>query len=148
MPLNRTLRRVGTALAATAAFTLAGASMASAHHCYKDDWQAAAYAQQSTNQSPWMTLSDLGTAFLIGPDFAEKCGYVADVAVADWMAATDTDVEPLIHTRATVGSGAFYNKGMAPKPFSYLGDEDFGMLTMGIIEGMAACDSDWEMPEE
>ena len=146
MPRNRTMRRVGTALAATAAFTLAGASMASAHHCYKDDWQAAAYQQQASNKSPWMTLSDLGTAFLIGPALAEKCGYVADNVAADWMSANGVTVEPLIHMKATVGGGALYNSGTEPKPFSYLGEADFEQLTVGIIEGMADCDSSWTPP--
>ena len=45
--LHRTMRRAGTVLAATAAITLAGATMASAHHCYKEQWQEAAYQAQS-----------------------------------------------------------------------------------------------------
>lgn len=146
--LHRTMRRAGIALAATAAVTLAGSTMASAHHCYKDEWQAAAYEQLSNGRTAWMPLSDLGTAFLIGPDHAQQCGYVADEVVEQWMAANDVDKEPLIHMRATVGGGALYNSGKEPKPFSYLDDEDFGMLTMGIVEGMATCAPDWEMPME
>ncbi|HEX5969200.1 MAG TPA: hypothetical protein VFY88_12035 [Intrasporangium sp.] len=146
--LHRTVRRAGTVLAATAAITLAGSTMASAHHCYKNEWQAAAHEQLSNGRTAWMPLSDLGTAFLIGPDYAQQCGYVADDVVEQWMAANDVDTEPLIHMRATVGGGALYNSGKEPKPFSYLDDEDFGMLTMGIVEGMATCAPDWEMPME
>jgi len=146
--LHRTMRRAGTVLAATAAITLAGSTMASAHHCYKDQWQEAAYQAQSKGNTAWMPLSDLGTAFLIGPDFAQQCGYVADDAVQQWMAANGVTQEPLIHMRATVGGGALYNSGKEPKPFSYLDDDDFGMLTMAIVDGMATCAPDWEMPME
>lgn len=146
--LGRTLRRTGMVAATTAAFTLAGAGIASAHHCYKDDWQQAAYDRLSAGGTAWISLSDLGTMFLIGPEYAEQCGYVADDVVADWMAGTGTTQEPLIHSRATTGGGALYHKGKAPDPFQYLGDEDFMMLTMGIVEGMATCAPDWEMPAE
>ena len=146
--LHRTMRRAGTVLAATAAITLAGSTMASAHHCYKNQWQEAAHQAQSKGNSAWMPLSDLGATFLIGPDYAQQCGYVADDAVAQWMAAKGITQEPLIHTRATIGSGSYYTKGVAPRPISYLDDDDFGMLTMAIVDGMATCAPEWEMPME
>jgi hypothetical protein len=122
--------------------------MASAHHCYRDYWQPAAYEQHLTGNTPWMPLSDMGTMFLIGPDYAAQCGYVADEAVAAFMAERGLTQEPLIQSRATVGSGAYYKKGKEPKPFSYLTEEDFGMLTTAVIDGMATCAPDWEPPAE
>ena len=145
--LRTILRRSGTVAAATAAVTLAGSSMASAHHCYRDYWQPNAYAQHAKGNTPWMPLSDMGVMFLIGPDYAEQCGYVADDAVADFMAAHGMTQEPLIQSRATVGSGAAY-QGKAPKPFSYLSDEDFGELTMLVVQGMATCAPEWQLPAE
>ncbi|MDV3222636.1 hypothetical protein [Intrasporangium sp.] len=147
--LHRTLRRAGTALAATAAITLAGSTMASAHHCYKAEWEQAAYDQLSSGKTAaWLALSDLGTAFLIGPEYAEQCGYVADDVVADWMEMTGTEQEPLIHMRAVIGGGAYWNAGKSPTAIKFLTDEDFGALTVGIINGMATCAPDWEMPPE
>ena len=146
--LRTILRRTGTVAAAAAAITLAGSSVASAHHCYRDYWQPQAYEQHLKGNTPWVPLSDLGTMFIIGPEYAEQCGYVADDAVKDWMVANDVTQEPLIQSRATVGSGAYYKTGKEPKPFNYLSDEDFGMLTAAVVAGMADCDSDWEPPEE
>ena len=143
----RILRRTGTVVAAAAAIGLAGSTMASAHHCYRDYWQPQAYEQHLKGNTPWMPLSDMGTMFLIGPDYAAQCGYVADDAVAAFMAKRGMTQEPLIHSRATVGSGAAY-QGKAPKPFSYLTEEDFGALTVSVIEGMATCAPDWQPPAE
>jgi hypothetical protein len=145
--LRTILRRTGTVTAAAAALVLAGSSMASAHHCYRDYWQPAAYEQHLKGNTPWVPLSDMGVAFLIGPDHAAACGYVADDAVAAFMAERGLTQEPLIHSRATVGSGAAY-RGNEPKPFSYLSDEDFGALTVAVVEGMATCAPDWELPAE
>lgn len=145
--LGRTLRRTGMVAATTAAFTLAGAGIASAHHCYKDQWQQAAYDHLSANGTAWVSLSDLGTMFLIGPEYAADCGYVADDVVEAWMEAEGMTQEPLIHSRATTGGGALYHKGKEPAPFNYLGDAEFGMLTMGIIDGMAECAPEWSPPE-
>lgn len=143
---HRSFRRAGSVVAAAAAISIAGATVASAHHCYKDVWTDAAYQHLSAGGTAWMPLSDLGTAFLIGPEYAEQCGYVADDVVADWMTATGATQEPLIHIKATIGGGAFYVKGKAPQPISYLGEQDFEMLTVGIIEGMADCAPDWTPP--
>jgi hypothetical protein len=146
--LRTILRRAGTVTAAAAAVTLAGSTMASAHHCYRDYWQPAAYEQHLKGNTPWVPLSDMGKMFLIGPDYVAQCGYVADDAVADFMAAHGLTQEPLIQSKATVGSGAYYKKGMEPKPFSYLSDADFGELTMSVIAGMAECAPDWTPPVE
>lgn len=141
------LRRTGTVVAAAASIGLAGSTMASAHHCYRDYWQPQAYQQHLKGNTPWMPLSDMGTMFLIGPDYAAQCGYVADDAVAALMAERGLTQEPLIHTRATVGSGAAY-QGKAPQPFSYLTEDDFGELTMSVVTGMATCAPDWQLPAE
>lgn len=140
------MRRVGTVAATAAVITLAGSTMASAHHCYRDYWQPNAYAQHVKGNTPWMPLSDMGTMFVIGPDYAAQCGYVADDAVAAWMAKGGLTQEPLIHTKATVGSGAAY-QGKNVKPFSYLTEEDFDELTMAIVAGMATCAPEWQLPE-
>ena len=144
--LRTILRRSGTVAAAAAAVTVAGASLASAHHCYRDYWQPAAYQQHLAGNTPWMPLSDMGVQYLIGPTYAAQCGYVADDAVAAFMAAHGLTQEPLIQARATVGSGAAY-RGMEPKPFSYLSDADFGELTAYVIAGMATCAPDWQPPQ-
>jgi hypothetical protein len=135
---HRALGLGGSIVAATAALVLVGASAASAHHCYKDEWQAAAYEHHAAGGTAWVPLSDLGAQFLIPPDLLEECGYVADDAVATWMEYAGVEQEPLIHSKAVVGSGAMQN-GKEPKPFSYLMEEDFVMLTMEIEAGLAAC---------
>ena len=145
--LRTALRRTGTVASAVAAMTLAGSSMASAHHCYKNYWQPNAYTQHLKGNTPWMPLSDMGTMFIIGPEYAEQCGSVADDVVADFMEARGLTQEPLIHSRATTGGGAAH-QGKTVKPFSYLSDEDFEVLTVGIIDGMATCAPEWQMPAE
>lgn len=142
--LHRTLRRAGMAVAATAALGLAGASMASAHHCYKDYWTPQAYENVSSG-TPWMALSDVAKLYLLD-GYADQCGYVADEAVAQFMAQKELTEEPLIQMRATVGGGALYHTGKEPKPFSYLTEEDFGALTMAVVDGMATCAPGWELP--
>ncbi len=145
--LHTALRRTGTVAATVAAMTLAGSSMASAHHCYKNYWQPNAYGQHLQGNTPWMPLSDMGTMYIIGPEYAERCGYVADDVVADFMKERGLTQEPLIQSRATTGGGA-YVQGKTVKPFSYLSPADFGELTMGVVEGMATCAPDWQLPEE
>jgi hypothetical protein len=135
--------------ATTAAFTLAGAGIASAHHCYKDEWTQAAYAHLSANNTAWMSFSDMGKMFLLqDPELIEQCGYVVDDAVADWMESEGLTREPLIHARATVGGGAFYHKGMAPMPFEYLSEEDFNAVVGQVFGGMTECAPEWSPPEE
>jgi hypothetical protein len=146
--LAKGFRRGGTALAATAAITLAGATMASAHHCYRDVWLGASESQLSSGKTPWMPLSDMGVQFVIGPDYAAQCGYVADDAVQEWMAGHGLTREPLVQTRATLGGGAYYVTGKEPQPFSYLEESDFADLTMLVVDGMATCAPEWNLPEE
>lgn len=136
-----TASRAGRATATVAlavALTMVGTTAASAHHCYKDDWAAAAHEHHLQGGTAWVTLSDLGTMFLIPPDLQEECGYVADEVVADWMAEHDLEQEPLIHSKATVGHGAAY-QGKGQMPFSYLGEADFEALSIGVMDGLAVC---------
>lgn len=136
-------RRAGAATALAAAVGLIGASVANAHHCYKEVWADAAYAHHLAGGTAWTPLSDMG-AELIGPG-SPQCHYIADEVVADFMAARGLTKEPLIHSRATTGSGAAY-QGKDVRPFSYLGEAEFGELTLGIITGMATCNPKWSMP--
>lgn len=129
--------RYAAALAAVGLVTSAGT--ASAHHCYKDQWADAAYQHHLNGGTAWITLSDLGTMFLVPPELQAECGWVVDDVVADWMADKGMSQEPLIHSRATVGGGAFYHKGKAPGPFEYLGDEDFMMLEAEVMAGLELC---------
>ena len=145
--LRTALRRTGNVAATVAAMTLAGSSMASAHHCYKNYWQPNAYTQHLKGNTPWMPLSDMGTMYIIGPEYAAQCGYVADDVVADFMEERGLTQEPLIHSRATTGSGAA-SQGKNVKPFSYLSEEDFMWLTEAVVEGMATCAPEWQLPAE
>ncbi|WP_137843807.1 hypothetical protein [Microbacterium sp. 2FI] len=135
-------RAVGGAtsiIAATAALVLVGGSAASAHHCYKDQWQDAAYQQHLAGGTAWLPLSDMGKMFLIPPELQESCGYVADDAVAAFMAEEGMTQEPLIHAKATVGGGAVHHAGKEPKPFSYLTEDQFGWLTVDLLERLEEC---------
>lgn len=118
--------RYAAALAAVGLVTSAGA--ASAHHCYKEEWSAAAYQNLAEKGTAWMSLSDVGTTFMVAPEDVARCGPAVDRAVAEWMAAAGLTTEPLIHSRATVGGGAMHHKGKAPKPFAYLSEDDFGTV--------------------
>ena len=82
------------------------ATTASAHHCYKAEWEAAAAEQLASGKTPWLPLSDLADYYL-GFEFpgCETQG-LGDIAVAAWMVETDTVDEPLVHSRATAGGGA------------------------------------------
>lgn len=132
-------KRMLVKMAAASTVILMGtATMASAHHCYKDQWSDAAYQNHLAGGSAWMPLSDLGAMFLIPPELQEDCGWVADVAVADFMAQEGLTQEPLIHSKAVTGSGA-YAKGKAPKPFSYLDEAQFGALTESLLGYLAEC---------
>ena len=56
---------------------MASASIASAHHCYKVDWNDAAYEHVSSGTA-WWTLNDLG-AMIITQDLGlPQCAYVAE----------------------------------------------------------------------
>lgn len=129
--------RYAAGLSVVALVTSAGA--ASAHHCYKEEWTEAAYQRLAAGGTAWVSLSDVGTMFLVPPEHQADCGWVVDEAVAEWMAAEGLTQEPLIHVKATVGGGAYYKKGMEPAPFSYLGEDDFRTLGALVEANLPAC---------
>lgn len=129
---------IGT-LAGTAALSIALAGTASAHHCYKQDWNDAAFAQLSEGGTPWQPLSDIGE-FVVAEEIGlPECTYVVDGVVADFMTAKGLTDEPMIHTRATVGSGAGYQG--KDVPFSYFTDADFALLDSLLVPAIEECPS-------
>lgn len=124
---NRAGRRLLGVVAGVAALSLGVATTASAHHCYKAEWEAAAAEQLASGKTPWVPLSDLADYYL-GFEFpdCENEG-LGDFAVAAWMAETGTVDEPLVHSRATAGGGAAH-QGKTVKPFLYLDDADFDFI--------------------
>ncbi|MGC5584426.1 hypothetical protein [Ornithinimicrobium sp. W1665] len=136
----RMRQRAVRALAAGAALSLLGAGAASAHECYKHDWQQQAYDNLAANGSAWMPVSGMVRMFLVAPDEQETCGPLADAAVAEWVQTWDFPREPLIHSRATIGGGA-KAKGKNPPPIGYLTDDQFGSLIGGVVGalGPAGC---------
>lgn len=135
------IRRAVGVVAGAAALTLGTASIASAHHCYKVDWNAKAYENHARGNTPWTPLTDMG-AMIIAEDIGlPQCAGYASVAVDHWMAETGATSVPLIHAKATVGSGAM-QKGKAPKGFAYLDGSDFMILEEGLGMAIDACMAD------
>lgn len=134
----RSTRRMSLTAAVTTLLLAGGAASASAHHCFKDQWADAAYQHHLQGGTPWVPISDLGASIFIPPELQESCGWAADAAAADFMAARGLTQEPLIHAKATVGGGAL-QQGKAPGPFSYLGEEDFMILTESLMGYLAEC---------
>jgi hypothetical protein len=128
----RLRHRAISALAAGAALSLLGSTAASAHHCYKVDWQEKAYENLAASGTAWLPLSDLAVMFMASPD-EPWCADVVDTAVHAWVDEAGFVQEPLIHSRATIGGGAFYKKGKMPPPIDYLTDDQFGMLIGGYV---------------
>jgi len=129
--------------AASAVIMLATTTVASAHHCYKDQWADAAYQHHLAGGTAWVSLSDLGAEFLIPDELKADCGWAADAAVEDFMEAEGLDQEPLIHSKAITGGGA-YAKGKAPKPFSYLTEAQFETLGASLMGYVMECASELE----
>ncbi len=133
------IRRSVGVIAGAAALTLGTATVASAHHCYKVDWNDKAYEQLSKGGTAWMPLTDLG-AMIISEEIGQpQCAGYASIAVDHWMAETGTTKVPLLHSKATVGSGSYYKRGVAPKPFAYLEEADFMILEEGLGMAIDAC---------
>ena len=138
------LGRVLGTLAGASALALGVASTASAHHCYKLDWNDKAAEQQAGNGSPWTPLSTLG-AMVIAQDVGmPECAGYSSVAIDHWMEETGTTSEPLIHLRATVGGGALHHNppGRTARSIGYLTDADFAILEEGIGLAIAQCQAD------
>lgn len=134
----RAVRRTGLVSVGAAAILAMGATAASAHHCYKADWNDAAATQLSKNSTAWLPLSDLAE-FVITQDIGlPQCTGYGDQVAAAWMEATGTEEEPLIHSKATAGGGAAH-QGKTVKPFLYLGDADFAVLDAALGAAIEDC---------
>lgn len=139
--MSRTTRVTGRLLAVvagTAALSVALAGTASAFHCYKEDWNDAAYAHHSQGGTPWQPLSNIGE-FVVAEEIGlPQCTYVVDGVVAAFMDAKGLTEEPLIHTRAVVGGGAAA-QGKDVPPFNYLTDADFVLLDSLLGPAIEEC---------
>ncbi len=135
MNIGRIARR-GAALAALV--VVAGAGAAQAHHCYKEDWNEQAYHNQATNGSPWVSLTAMAQGF-VPPEVQAACPTAISSVVSDFLVLKGMDREPLIHVNATVGSGAYYNKGKEPGGIRYLSEADFGWLEGELDARITAC---------
>jgi hypothetical protein len=126
------LVRAGGVVAGGTALALLAAGPASAHHCYKE-WNDAARAQVSTGTS-WMAMSDF-VSFAATEFFglSDACASHGDEWTQAWMVEAGVTTEPTVHMRATVGGGAAHRTGKEPKPFGYLGDDDFAFLESQIF---------------
>ena len=134
----RASARLLAALAGAAALSIAVAGTASAHHCYKQDWNDAALAQLSQGGTPWQPLTDIGE-FVVAVEIGlPQCTYVVDGVVADFMTAKGLTEVPLIHTRATAGGGAAH-QGKDVPPFGYLTDSDFALLDSLLEPAIEEC---------
>lgn len=137
MTITKQLRRSGGVIAGAAALAVVGAGPASAHHCFKE-WIDAARAQVSSG-TVWMPVSDfVAMAITEFFELSGQCASHADAWTGDWMKWRGMETEPTIHTKATVGGGAAHRKGFEPKPFGYLGDDDFAFLE-GLIFSEPDC---------
>jgi hypothetical protein len=132
---QRIIGRMIGAIAGAAALSLAVATTASAHHCYKEDWNDAAYAHVSQGGTAWLPLGDLGRMVVSEELGLPQCAYVIDGVVADYVAIKGLDAEPLIHSRATAGGGAAH-QGKTVPPYEYL---DFAVLDPLLQAAVGDC---------
>lgn len=121
-----------------AAILAMGATAASAHHCYKADWNDAAATQLAQGGTAWLPLSDLADMIITQEIGLTQCTGYGDGIAAAWMEATGADQEPMIHSKATTGGGAAH-QGKTVKPFHYLGDADFVILDEALNAAIGDC---------
>lgn len=140
--------RSASVVATTAALSLAGATAASAHHCYKTDWQDAAYERLSQGGTAWLPLTELGRLVIswgdddLGIEPSPECAeYLTSADLAGWMQSKGLAKEPLIHFRATAGGGAYYMKGKKPGSFDYLDHSDFAVLGEALVDAVERCNA-------
>lgn len=139
--MSRTARVTGRLLAVvagTAALSVGLAGTASAFHCYKEDWNDAAYAHHSQGGTAWLPLSDLGEILIAEELGLPQCAFVADGVIADFMEAKGLTEEPLILSRAVAGGGAAH-QGKDVPPFNYLTDADFVLLESLLGPAIEEC---------
>ncbi|HSO69834.1 MAG TPA: hypothetical protein VLQ67_09370 [Arachnia sp.] len=137
-------KRMLLKMAAASTVVLMGtATVASAHECYKDKWADAAYQHHLAGGTAWVSLSDLGTMFLIPEESQADCGWAADQAVADFMEEQGLTQEPLVHSKALVGGGA-RAQGKDAKPFSYLTEAQFDSLGGSLMGYLMECEAELE----
>ncbi|MBB1484651.1 hypothetical protein H5392_12380 [Tessaracoccus sp. MC1865] len=67
---------------------------------------------------------------------------MADKAVKGFMEENNLTQEPMIHSKAITGGGAYYKKGKEPKPFNYLTEDQFMQLDMDLRSLVAECKGD------
>lgn len=133
-----TARRASAVVASAAAITLGVAGTASAHHCFKVDWSQAAYEQHIQGNTPWMPLSDLFDLYVAPDIFAgyPDCQGTGDRAVEVFLGASGITQEPLIHGKATIGTGEKpHPKGKQPRSIDYLGNYEDAMNAAVITVG-------------
>ena len=136
---RRALGLGGSIVAATAALVLVGSSAASAHHCYKDEWQAAAYAHHLAGGTPWMPLSDMGQ------DVPHSAGAPGVVRLRRRRCCRSVHGSERSHAGAAdpqQGDGRRVEqptRARSVKPFSYLADADFEWLTVDLLERLDEC---------
>ena len=138
---HQILRRATAAVAGAAALTLGVASAASAHHCYKVDWNERAQSMLASNSTAWIPITTLGMDVMANEIGLPQCTGYVHIALEHWMDETGATTEPFIHSRATVGSGAAY-QGKAPKGFAYLDEADFAILDEGLGMAVDQCYAD------
>jgi hypothetical protein len=136
--LSRIIRRAGLVSVGAAAILAISANSAFAHHCYKVDWNDAAYAHHAQGGTTWLPLSDLADRVIAEDIGLPQCVGYGDQVAAAWMEATGTEVEPLINSRATAGGGAAH-QGKTVKPFNYLEDADFVILDAALTQAVEDC---------
>lgn len=132
------MRRTIGVVAGAAALTLGTATVASAHHCYKVDWNDRAYENHMRGGTAWVSLSGLGSMIIAQDIGLPQCADYSYIAVDHWMEQTGTTTEPLIHSKATIASGAMAH-GKSPKPINSLGEADFVILGEGLTMAVDAC---------
>ena len=134
----RTVRRAGLVSVGAAAVLAMSANAAFAHHCYKADWNDAAYAHHAAGGTAWLPLSDLADIVIAEDIGLPQCVGYGDQVAAAWMDATGSEEEPLIHSRATAGGGAAH-QGKTVRPYKYLGDADFAVLDAALEAAIEDC---------
>ncbi|HLS44672.1 MAG TPA: hypothetical protein VK045_04510 [Ornithinicoccus sp.] len=137
-----TARRASAVVASAAALTLGLAGTASAHHCYKVNWSEVAHAHHMQGNTAWMPLSDLVEMYILPEVFQGACEGFGDRAAELYMKGTGLVQEPLIHSKATIGTGEkAHPKGKQPMSIDFLGNHE-ALLDEVIFQIATECLAD------